>query len=475
MSRTTSRPRPLPGVLRVLGVLAATAHLAAAPAVAQTRSPLAEDARWTLAAVGDVIMNRRLSAFDHPGDPAFHEMAEVIRATDAAFMNLEQSVFRLQEFEGWPEAENGGNYEVGSPETLRDLVDMGFNLFNRANNHTTDYGVEGMRLTNRLMDEWGLVHAGTGENLAWASRPGYLETAKGRVALIGMASTHTPMSRAGRAGPEVRGRPGLNALRLSSRNEASPETMAAMREIARRQGAAVPDDDRSPVRLFGATVYPGASDRVVVSLNDVDRERVLHEVRNATDQADYVVVNSHSHEPGNASQTPPEWMVEFTHQVIDAGASAFIIHGPHQLRGVEIYRGRPIFYSLANFVFQNETIDPMPSDQRDRYGIPLDRLASEIYDRRFRVDEDGNPTTGFPTGSEWYESVVAVVTFEGTEASEIRFYPIELGWKEPRSQRGTPRIAPAELGRRIIEHLAALSEPFGTEITYEGGIGVWRR
>ena len=124
--------------------------------------------------------------------------------------------------------------------------------------------------------------------------------------------------------------------------------------------AAVPDDDRSPVRLFGATVYPGASDRVVVTLNDVDRERVLHEVRNATDQADYVVVNSHSHEPGNASQTPPEWMVEFTHQVIDAGASAFIIHGPHQLRGVEIYRGRPIFYSLANFVFQNEPPAVLP-------------------------------------------------------------------------------------------------------------------
>jgi len=95
---------------------------------------------------------------------------------------------------------------------------MGFNLFNRANNHTTDYGVEGLRLTNRLLDELGLVHAGTGNNLGWASRPGYLETPKGRVALIGMASTHTPMSRAGAVGPTVQVQPGLNALRLSPRN-----------------------------------------------------------------------------------------------------------------------------------------------------------------------------------------------------------------------------------------------------------------
>jgi hypothetical protein len=57
----------------------------------------------------------------------------------------------------------------------------------------------------------------------------------------------------------------------------------------------------------------------------------------------------------------------------------------------------------------------------------LANLASEIYDRRFRVDENGNPTTGFPTSSEWYESVVAVADFEGDEVVEIRLYPIEPG------------------------------------------------
>ena len=81
--------------------LAATVFLS--PVVsAQSRSPVGPDTRWTLSAVGDVIMNRRLEQFDHPGDPAFHEMANIIRATDAAFMNLEQSVFRLAGFDGWP-------------------------------------------------------------------------------------------------------------------------------------------------------------------------------------------------------------------------------------------------------------------------------------------------------------------------------------------------------------------------------------
>ena len=442
---------------------------------AQSHSPIGPDTRWTLSAVGDVIMNRRLIQFDHQGDPTFHDMANIIRNTDAAFLNLEQSVFRLTEFKGWPAAENGGNYEVASPETLKDLASMGFNLFNRANNHTTDYGVEGMQLTNRLLDQWGLVHSGSGDNLGWASRPGYLETPKGRVALIGMASTHTPMSRAGATGPTVQGRPGLNALRLNRLYEGSSVTMDALRAAARAQGSNVSDDPSAGVRVFGTTVVPGDEDRSVVSLNDVDRERVLHEVRNATDQADYVVVNSHSHEPGNDSVLPPDWMVEFSHQIIDAGANTMAIHGPHQLRGIEIYKGRPIFYSLGNFIFQNETIDPMPSDQRARYGLPLEKLASEIYDTRFQVDENGNPTTGFPIGSEWYESVVAVAEFEGDEVVEIRLYPIELGWKAPRSQRGTPRLAPEILGRKIIKNLADLSAPFGTRIDYEDGIGIWRR
>ena len=67
------------------------------------------------------------------------------------------------------------------------------------------------------------------------------------------------------------------------------------------------------------------------------------------------------------------------------------------------------------------------------------------------------------------------VAVEGDEVAEIRLYPIELGWKAARSQRGTPRLAPEALGRKIIEHLAELSEPFGTRIVYEDGTGVWRR
>jgi len=456
-------------------ILSATrAALLALALVPQTGSTIGPEVEWSLAAVGDVIMNRRVAPFDQPGDPGFHDLANLVRGADAAFMNLEQSVFRFADFDGWPAAERGGNYEMGPPETLIDLQAMGFDLYNQANNHTTDYGVAGLRATIRLLDEMGLVHSGAGENLAWASRPGYLDTAKGRIALIGMASTFQPMSRAGAASLDVIGRPGLNPLRIDRRIEASPQTLDLLRQVERAYGPTVEDDPSVEVRLLGTTVFPGDRDQILESVNRNDRERILREVRNAADQADHVVVNSHSHEPSIESLTPPDWLVGFAHEVIDAGATTFLTHGPHRLRGVEIYRGRPIFYSLGNFIFHIETIDPMPSDIREQYDMNAGALASEIYDTRFEVDENGNATTGYPAGSDWYRSVIAVARFRGDEVVELRFHPIELGWSMPRSQRGTPRLAPEPLGREIIEHLAQLSAPFGTEIRYEDGVGVWR-
>ena len=103
----------------------------------------------------------------------------------------------------------------------------------------------------------------------------------------------------------------------------------------------------------------------------------------------------------------------------------------------------------------------------------MDALASEVYDTRFKVDEDGNATVGYPSDEKWYRSVLVMMSFRGKNIEEIRFHPIELGWELPRSQRGTPRIAPEPLARQIIEHLAELSAPYGTEIRYEDGVGVW--
>lgn len=461
------------GIVAVLAAIVCGTALAAQSGRAAAMPPKevvpGPGTTWSLAAVGDAIITRRIAPFDNEGDPRFARMAQIIRGADAAFLNLEISLFRLSEFKGWPEVENGGNWELGPPEAAHDLQAMGFDLFNRANNHTTDYGVEGMRLTNRLLDEAGIVHAGSGMTLGQASRPGYFDTPKGRVALIGLATTFTPMSRAGEARDDVMGRPGLNGLRVDRKYTADPDTFRSLRTAATRLGGRVPEDASAAFRLFGMVIEPGVSNRLVETVNPRDEARILREVRNAANMADYVIVNSHSHEPGNDSVVPPEWLRVFVKKCLDAGGTTFVVHGPHQVRGIEVYKGKPIFYSLGNFVFQNETIDPMPADHYEQFDLPDTALSSDLYDARFK-----GGTSGFPSSPVWYESIVAVPTFQGTQVSEIKLHPIELGQKAPRSQRGTPRIADEATGRTIIERMTRLSADLGTTLRLENGVGVWR-
>jgi poly-gamma-glutamate synthesis protein (capsule biosynthesis protein) len=464
------KPTTLCAMLAAAFVLASPVSAQRAPEAALGPGP---GTTWSLAAVGDAIITRRVALYDNPGDPRFQDMVKVIRGADAAMVNLEISLFRLSEFRGWPEVENGGNWELGPPEAATDLKQLGFDLFNRANNHTTDYGVEGLRLTNRLLDQIGVVHAGAGNNLGEASRPGYLDTPKGRIAFIGLATTFTPMSRAGAARPDMVGRPGLSALRVERTYEADPATFEALRAAAAGFSGAPPAGGSGgrgggvdQVRLLTQTVRKGTQTRTITTVNKLDEDRILREIRNASMQADYVVVTSHSHE---STVVPPPWLSGWIKKCLDAGAATYVIHGPHLLRGIEIYKGKPIFYSLANFIFQNETIDPMPSDNYEEFGLPDTALASALYDARFNKG-----TTGFPANAEYYESVIAVPTFKGNQLIDLKLHPIDLAQTAPRSQRGTPRLADEATSRKIIERIARMSAPLGTTIVYQNGIGVWR-
>ena len=104
----------------------------------------------------------------------------------------------------------------------------------------------------------------------------------------------------------------------------------------------------------------------------------------------------------------------------------------------------------------------MPADQALRVDLEADALAKEIYDTRFRVDERGNPTIGFPTSPQWYESVVAVPTFQGDEMIELR-NKIDLLPAEERqatrnaAARGTGAVAgPAVTGEGCDALLAEI-------------------
>ena len=84
----------------------------------------------------------------------------------------------------------------------------------------------------------------------------------------------------------------------------------------------------------------------------------------------------------------------------------------------------------------------------------------------FRGDRNSNPLK--------YESIVAVSEFAGGRLSQVRLYPTDLGHDERMAHRGVPRLASPKVARRVLNRLRKLSEPFGTTIDIEDGVGIIR-
>lgn len=433
----------------LVGVAAALTVLAAAPA----RGPV------TFALTGDSIITRKLSVYS---EPEFVRLMDLIRGADVGFTNLEML---FHDYESPPMNESGGTWMRAEPALVKELVWAGFDLVSRANNHAGDYGIGGMRLTTKYVREAGLVQAGVGESLAEAREARFLDSPNARVALISTASTFPDHSRASATRGDMPPRPGLNPLRFTTTNVVTRDGMDALRRVARELGQRPPDqDDRL---TFGGRHYvvgdqPGVRTEPVKA--DVDG--MARVVSSAAKMADYVIVTSHTHEGGSDRTVPAAFLIAFARAMIDAGADMFVGHGPHVVRGVEVYKGKPILYSVGNFIFQNETLLRFPSEAYEAAGLGQD---SEIGD--FSAARSDNDRRGFNADREIWESFVAMLQWNGKQLTELRLHPISLGFGAPMTERGRPTLADPALARQILNNIVARSQPFNTRITIENGVG----
>jgi len=415
---------------------------------------------FTIAAVGDLIYLRPMLRTIEARSPG---MLKILRDADVAFGNFETTILDLTTFRGSPQAEAGGTWMLGDPGAPADLAKMGFDIVSHANNHVTDWGVEGLAETDHRLDEAGLVHAGSGASLSAARAPRYLDLAAGRISLVAATSSFTPMSRAADGLGEIPARAGVNALRTDRTRLVTAEDLPAFARAAKIEAS-------KPIVLDGiryqATANPALVATLSYEVNAKDEAANLLSVRQARQNSNFTVFSLHNHEPGNWSQAPSDFAPAFAHKVIDEGADAFVGHGPHQLRGIEIYKGKPIFYSLGNFAMMNNSLDVVPPDMYEQYGVtPGSATTPEMLQAR-------NAKRFADT--ELYESVIALSRYQDGKLAEIRLYPIDLGADLQGAGRGVPTLASPAEAQKILERLLRLSKPFGTEIAIEKGVGVIR-
>ncbi len=251
----------------------------------------------------------------------FHGCRATLQQADLCFAQLETTIS-----ERGSAVPNAKLAMRASPAMAPAVRAAGVDVMSFAGNHCLDFGHEAFADTLKHAARSGLAVCGAGENLEAARRPVLMQVAGRRVAVLAASSI-------------------------------LPAGYAAEADKA---GCA-------PMRAH--TVYeqieldqPGTPARIRTFADGDDLKALTDGIRAARDQADIVLVSLH----WGIHMIPTmiaDYQIEVGHRAIDAGADAILGHHPHILKGIEFFRGRPIFYSLGNFAIEQPHIwDPTIAD-----------------------------------------------------------------------------------------------------------------
>ncbi|MDA9391530.1 hypothetical protein WN73_12910 [Bradyrhizobium sp. CCBAU 45394] len=356
-------------------------------------------ATWTFGAVGDVFVNR-----SNPKD-AFFGSSDLLHQIDLVFGNNEGAYSDDPHF-----APSAGWRVVAPKSNGAGLADAGFDVLSVANNHIVDAGHEGLKDTLNLLHSQGIKTVGAGSNLLEATAAVVIERDDIKIGFLGFASVHP-------AGYEaLPSRPGLASVRVHYFIE--PRLL---------EGGVLPR-----VRTFP---YP----------EDVELLRSL--IKDLRKKVDVVVVSHHW------GQYRPAYLTEYErmlgHVSIESGADIVLGHHHHFLRGVEMYRGKPIFYGLGHFVFD------LPGPDFAFTGYLLEEMGDDaIYPR------PGYPLSPFPADTRM--TMVATCEFEGTAIVSAGFFPCLINAEN----HALPLKRGNSHAQRIIDYMSKISAGVGLQTSY---------
>jgi poly-gamma-glutamate synthesis protein (capsule biosynthesis protein) len=253
---------------------------------------------WNLTLGGDVMLYH-ISSKTNP----MAAISKLTKSADVCILNLEipltsASVATTRKTPAELKAKTQFILKA-DPYHIHHLADLGVDAVSLGTNHTMDYGSNGLDEMTGLLDRFRIARSGAGDNLALAQKPAFFRT------------------------------PGSPRIALSS-------WLAFVG--AKSQWRNTPATSSTA----GVAVMPLYSESAKV------KRKIAAIVQNAKLHSDYVAIALHG---GIERMTvPTSYQVRLARAFIDAGADLVVGHHPHVLQGAELYHGKPILYSIGNFI-----------------------------------------------------------------------------------------------------------------------------
>jgi poly-gamma-glutamate synthesis protein (capsule biosynthesis protein) len=367
--------------------------------VSSARSP-------EIAFVGDLILHA-------PGSAGFFARCRDAIRADIAVAQVE-----------WPHTTRGlvCALEVPAPaappENLAALAELGFAVATLASNHTFDQGPHGVLDTVAELRRLGLATTGAGATLEEARQPAIVERGGLRLGFLAYNAVGPRESWATTV------KAGVAYVRITEHYEvelASPGALATE---------------------FTAPDY----DSLAHLQDDVERLKA---------QVDVVAVTFHKG-VGFVRAQLAQYERPLARAAIDAGADIVVGHHAHILRGVEVYRGRPIFHGVNHFVTAYE-----PSSNPAGADAPRNRPFPTRSPIRQQLGTPDRDVVNFPYARESRHTMVARVAVDADGVCEASFVPCWIDEQARPVAHGDD-----EQGRATAAYVEAITAEAGLDATF---------
>lgn len=348
---------------------------------------------FTIRAVGDLLFGAMPPDWS---DQGFQHLVGLLKSADLSFGNMETPLVDA----GVPISK----VDVARTDVrMGDEVQrMGFRLVSLANNHSLDYGMQGLHSTTEALRKHQIAHAGTGSSAPRAFAPTVVQCGERRVALVSA----------------------LNYFKLGWEHYVEP-----LKAADRRHGAAV-------IQGWQVRIAENGRATSVIMPEDSSVTLLTKAIAQARKEADLVVVSLHTHwGPDDTSTITPGRRL-IAHEAVNAGADLVLGHGPHTINGIERYKDVFIVHSMGNFFFN------VPPGLENLYPDARPFVSNMLTHEPF-----------------WHAMMVEAVFPPDGRPSELRVVPIEI--VRGTVWQGMPRLASSEASKTIAEDIKKQSEVLG--------------